>query len=255
MDGQSPNEQTARVIVVNAKMLTNLYGTTEIKSVDYNSVKALAQVRSTRSSVQVRALRARERTGPPLRARRGLVAQRCVALGIARRSTPRSTSARTRTTPGRSSRDMSIGATRLEDEGVVEIACANPRSEHAELLPDTPVGHQQPGQVVWRRATRVRSDKLERPPALHGSAVRRGRRHVAGRGPDLLGQARRCARAPGPPVAPDLGTRAPRRARSRYDNEHRALPAATSVTAAGNATPTASDNTRTGSATTVAGRT
>lgn len=41
MDGQDPNVRYH--IVVNSKGLTNLYGTTEIKSVDYNNVKALAQ--------------------------------------------------------------------------------------------------------------------------------------------------------------------------------------------------------------------
>ena len=53
MDIQSPDEQTA-VIVVNAEMLTNLYGTTGSESVITNSV-TLARVRSTRSQLQVRA--------------------------------------------------------------------------------------------------------------------------------------------------------------------------------------------------------
>jgi hypothetical protein len=125
MDGQSPNEATARVIVVNAKMLTSLYGTTEIKSVDYNSVKALAQgqidtflgfkfVRSERVAKDVTAT-----TGYAACWSRG-----CVALGIGQEI---STSVDRRPDKNNAWQvfcDMSIGGSRLEDEGVVEIACA-----------------------------------------------------------------------------------------------------------------------------------
>ena len=114
----------SRVIVTNTKMLTGLYGTTEIKSIDYNSVKALANARSTRSwgsssfalsvpwdgtattgyalawSALVRGAGRRPGNqhvcGPP--------AGQNNALAVMA--------------------DMSIGAARIEDEGVVEIACA-----------------------------------------------------------------------------------------------------------------------------------
>ena len=124
MDGQSMNEQSARVIVVNAKMLTNLYGTTEIKSVDYNSVKALAQgsIDTFLGFKFVRSERLfRDAT---VNTRFGLAWSRsCVALGIGQEI---STSVDKRPDKNNAYQvfaDMSIGATRLEDEGVVEIAC------------------------------------------------------------------------------------------------------------------------------------
>ena len=124
MDGQSMNEQSARVIVVNAKMLTNLYGTTEIKSVDYNSVKALAQgsIDTFLGFKFVRSERLfRDST---VNTRFGLAWSRsCVALGIGQEI---STSVDKRPDKNNAYQvfaDMSIGATRLEDEGVVEIAC------------------------------------------------------------------------------------------------------------------------------------
>ena len=124
MDGQSANEQTARVIVVNAKMLTNLYGTTEIKSIDYNSVKALAQgaidtflgfkfVRSERlfrdSTVSTRFCVAYSKS--------------CMGLGIGKDIV-----SSIDVLPGKNYSvqiyaRMSIAAARLEDEGVVEIGC------------------------------------------------------------------------------------------------------------------------------------
>jgi hypothetical protein len=125
MDGQSSSEQAARVIVVNAKMLTNLYGTTEIKSVDYNSVKALAQgqidtflgfkfVRSERVQKDATAT-----TGYAVAWSRS-----CVGLGIGK-----DIMTSIDPLPGKNYSvqvyaRMSIGAARLEDEGVVEIACA-----------------------------------------------------------------------------------------------------------------------------------
>ncbi len=124
-DGQSSSEQSARVIVVNAKMLTNLYGTTEIKSVDYNSVKALAQgqidtflgfkfVRSERVSKDATAT-----TGYAV-----AWSKSCIGLGIGK-----DIMTSIDPLPGKNYSvqvyaRMSLGATRLEDEGVVEIACA-----------------------------------------------------------------------------------------------------------------------------------
>jgi hypothetical protein len=125
MDGQSPNEQTARVMVVNSKMLTNLYGTTEIKSVDYNSVKALAQgqidtflgfkfVRSERLFKDGTAT-----TGYAVAWSRS-----CVALGIGQEVSTSVDRRPDKNNAWQVFADMSIGAARLEDEGVVEIACA-----------------------------------------------------------------------------------------------------------------------------------
>jgi hypothetical protein len=75
MDGQG-NAAASRVIAVSAtKQLTNLLGTTEIKSIDYNNVKALAQGRSTRSSASSSSAPSAWRSrAPPASARRGCAA-------------------------------------------------------------------------------------------------------------------------------------------------------------------------------------
>lgn len=122
-DGQGGTP--ARVIVVNSKMLTNLYGTTEIKSIDYNSVKALAQgqidtflgfkfVRSERVVKDATAT-----TGYAMAWSRS-----CVALGIGQEINTSVDRRPDKNNAWQVFADMSIGATRLEDEGVVEIACA-----------------------------------------------------------------------------------------------------------------------------------
>jgi hypothetical protein len=124
-DGQAPSEASARVIVVNAKMLTNLYGTTEIKSVDYNTVKALAQgqidtflgfkfVRSQRVVTDGTAT-----TGYAVAWSRS-----CMGLGIGKDIVTSIDPLPTKNYSVQVYARMSIGATRLEDEGVVEIACA-----------------------------------------------------------------------------------------------------------------------------------
>jgi hypothetical protein len=125
MDGQSPNEQTARVIVVNAKMLTNLYGTTEIKSVDYNSVKALAQGQID-TFLGFKFVRS-ERVAKDATATTGYAvawSRSCVALGIGQEINTSVDKRPDKNNAWQVFADMSIGATRLEDEGVVEIACA-----------------------------------------------------------------------------------------------------------------------------------
>lgn len=122
-DGQGGTP--SRVMVVNSKMLTNLYGTTEIKSVDYNSVKALAQgtidtflgfkfVRTERLPKDGTAT-----TGYALAWSRS-----CVALGIGQEINTSVDKRPDKNNAYQVFADMSIGATRVEDEGVVEIACA-----------------------------------------------------------------------------------------------------------------------------------
>ena len=124
-DGQSANEQTARVMVVNAKMLTNLYGTTEIKSVDYNSVKALAngQIDTFLGFKFVRS----ERLFKDATATTGYAvswSRSCVALGIGSEMSASVDKRPDKNNAWQVFADMAIGAARLEDEGVVEVACA-----------------------------------------------------------------------------------------------------------------------------------
>lgn len=123
MDGQGATP--SRVMVVNTKMLTSLYGTTEIKSTDFNSVKALANgqidtflgfkfVRSERLPIDAVAT-----TGYAL-----CWSRSCIALGIGRDIVTSIDPLPTKNYSVQVYARMSIGATRLEDEGVVEIACA-----------------------------------------------------------------------------------------------------------------------------------
>jgi len=122
-DGQA--KLANRVIVVNSKMLTNLYGTTEIKSIDYNSVKALCDgaidtflgFKFVRTELVQKDATAT--TGYALAWSRG-----CVGYGVGK-----DVVSSIDVLPGKNYSvqvyaRMSIAATRLEEEGLVEIACA-----------------------------------------------------------------------------------------------------------------------------------
>jgi hypothetical protein len=124
MDGQTGGPP-ARVMVVNSRMLTSLYGTTEIKSIDYNTVKALAQgqvdtflgfkfVRTQRVVADGTAT-----TGYAIAFSRG-----CVALGVGQEISASVDRRPDKNNAWQVFADMSMGAVRTEDEGVVEIACA-----------------------------------------------------------------------------------------------------------------------------------
>lgn len=124
MDGQSTSEASARVIAVNAKMLTNLYGTTEIKSVDYNSVKALAQgaIDTFLGFKFVRTERLAYTAG--VNSRFAVVwSKNCVGLGIGKDIVSSIDVLPGKNYSAQVYARMSIAAARLEDEGVVEIAC------------------------------------------------------------------------------------------------------------------------------------
>lgn len=118
-DGQG---QAKRVMVVTTKQMTNLLGTTEIKSVDYNNVKALVQGQVD-TFLGFKFIRT-ERLPKVGNDRFCLAWSRgCVAFGhgmdVMTSIDPM---------PGKNysvqvyARE-SIGAVRVEDEGVVEIAC------------------------------------------------------------------------------------------------------------------------------------
>ena len=124
MDGQSTTEQSARVFVVNAKMLTNLYGTTEIKSVDYNSVKALSNgaINTFLGFTFVRTERLAYTAG--VSSRFGMAfSKSCMALGIGKDIVSSIDLLPGKNHSAQIYARMSIAATRLEDEGVVEVAC------------------------------------------------------------------------------------------------------------------------------------
>jgi len=122
-DGQGATP--SRVIAVNSKMLTNLYGTTEIKSIDYNTVKALAQgqINTFLGFTFVRS----ERMFKDASATTGYAmawAKSCVALGIGSEISSSVDRRPDKNNAWQVFADMAIGAARLEDEGVVEIACS-----------------------------------------------------------------------------------------------------------------------------------
>lgn len=121
-DGQSPNAQASRVIAVSSKQLTNLYGTTEIKSIDYNSVKALAQgqIDTFLGFKFVRTERlAKSGTTRFVTA----WARNCVGYGIGADIQNTIDRVPTKNNSVQVYARMSIAAARLEDEGVVEIGC------------------------------------------------------------------------------------------------------------------------------------
>jgi hypothetical protein len=115
-------EGAVRVISVSAKQLTNLLGTTEIKSVDYNNVKALVQgqVDTFLGFKFVRTERlAKSGTTRYVTA----WSKGCVALGIGKDIVTSIDTLPTKNYSVQVYGRMSIGAARLEDEGVVEIGC------------------------------------------------------------------------------------------------------------------------------------
>jgi hypothetical protein len=122
-DGQGATP--SRVIVVNAKMLTSLLGTTEIKSVDYNSVKALAQGQvDTFLGFKFVRTEALPKDGTATTGYALAWAKSCIALGVGQEINTSVDKRPDKNNAWQVFADMSMGATRLEDEGVVEIACA-----------------------------------------------------------------------------------------------------------------------------------
>lgn len=122
-DGQGATAN--RVMVVNTKMLTNLYGTTEIKSIDYNSIKALVDGKID-TFLGFKFVRT-ERLPKDGTATTGYAlawSRRCMALGTGQEPTVSVNQRPDKNNAWQVFADMSIGAVRTEDEGVVEIACA-----------------------------------------------------------------------------------------------------------------------------------
>lgn len=120
--GQSGGMEAQRVIVVSARQISNLLGTTEIRSADFNTVKALAQGQVD-TFLGFKFIRS-ERL-PRVGSDRFCLAwsQGCVAYG-----TGMDVSTTIDRLPNKNNSvqvyaRMSIGAVRVEDEGVVEIAC------------------------------------------------------------------------------------------------------------------------------------
>lgn len=118
--GQGPTP--GRVIACSSKQLTNLYGTTEIKNIDYNSVKALAEGQIN-TFLGFRFIRS-ERLAKSGTTRYAVAwCKPAVALGIGKDIVTSIDTLPTKNYSVQVYARMSIGAVRLEDEGVVEIGC------------------------------------------------------------------------------------------------------------------------------------
>lgn len=115
--GATPN----RIIVCRSKDLTTLYGTTEIKSIDYNTVKALAngQIDTFLGFKFIRSERIYGTGGTsyPL-----AWTKSAVHLGIGKDIVTSIDKLPTKNLSAQVYARMSLGSVRLEDEGVVEIA-------------------------------------------------------------------------------------------------------------------------------------
>lgn len=115
-------DQSARVIAVSAKQLTNLLGTTEIKSIDYNSVKALAQGQVD-TFLGFKFVRT-ERLAKTGNLRQVLVwAKSCVAMGIGKDVVTSIDPLPHKNYSVQVYGRMSMGAVRVDDQGVVAIDC------------------------------------------------------------------------------------------------------------------------------------
>jgi Phage capsid protein len=118
-DGQG---MAQRVMVVSSKQLTNLLGTTEIKSVDYNNVKALVQGQVD-TFLGFKFIRS-ERLAKVGTSRMCLAWSRgCVAFGMGMDVKTSIDPLPNKNYSVQVYARESIGAVRVEDEGVVEIAC------------------------------------------------------------------------------------------------------------------------------------
>ena len=120
MTGQLTNH--VRFIACSSKQLTNLYGTTEIKSVDYNSVKALSQG-AIDTFLGFKFIRS-ERLAKSGTTRFAVAwAKPCVALGMGKDVVTSIDRMPSKNQAVQVYARMSLGSVRIEDEGVVEIGC------------------------------------------------------------------------------------------------------------------------------------
>lgn len=111
-----------RVIACSSKQLTNLYGTTEVKNIDYNTVKALSEgkideflgFRFIRSERLVKTGTTRFAVG---------WCRQSVCLGIGKDIVTSIDTLPAKNYSVQVYARMSIGAVRIEDEGVIEIGC------------------------------------------------------------------------------------------------------------------------------------
>jgi hypothetical protein len=123
LDGADVDEEIARHIVLSSKQLTNLFNTTEIKNADYNTVKALAEGKID-TFLGFKFIRSQKLLTNASSERLCYVYTQN-ALGIAINKDMRTEVGKD---AGKSFAsvgyiEIDMGATRIEDKEVVEIAC------------------------------------------------------------------------------------------------------------------------------------
>jgi len=121
-DATGQGETPSRVLVCSSKQLTNLYGTTEIKSVDYNSVKALANG-SVDTFLGFKFIRSERLAKSGTTRFAAAWCKPCVRLGIGKDIVTSLDKMPGKNMAVQVYARESIGAVRVEDEGVVEIGC------------------------------------------------------------------------------------------------------------------------------------
>jgi len=123
LDGNDVDESIPRFIALTSKQVTDLLNTTEVKSSDFNTVKALAQGEID-SFLGFRFIRT-ERLTVDGNGDRQVVAwaEDGMALALGKEPTARIDERADKNYATQVYYSMAIGATRLEEEKVVEIAC------------------------------------------------------------------------------------------------------------------------------------
>lgn len=123
LDGNDVDESIARFIALTSKQVTDLLNTTEVKSSDFNTVKALAQGEID-TFLGFKFIRS-ERLGLDGSSNRRVIAwaQDGMALALGKQPVAKVDERPDKNYSTQVYYSMAIGATRLEEEKVVEIAC------------------------------------------------------------------------------------------------------------------------------------
>lgn len=123
LDGNDVDPDEPRFIAVTAKQVSNLLGTTEVKSADYNTVKALAQGQID-SFLGFHFIRTQRLLANGSGERRVMAwAQNGLLLSIGAEPVAKVTERPDKNYATQVYFSMSVGSTRMEEERVVEIPC------------------------------------------------------------------------------------------------------------------------------------
>ena len=123
LDAANVDPDEARVIVCSAKQISDLLGTTQITSADFNSVKALVQG-DIDTFMGFKFIRS-ERLGTDSNGNRQVLAftNTCMGLALGKDIQTKISERADKNYSTQVYLCMTIGATRVEDEKVIEIAC------------------------------------------------------------------------------------------------------------------------------------